>query len=144
VSTPRPACAAVGALLIALGLAACGSSGTSTTSNADAGATQPDGSRRGFLQDPKVVACLKKEGVTVPNRPRGGNGGPPGGQNGQPPSGQDGQPPAGQGRPNRRPDSARFQKLRAALQRCGVTFQGRPPNAQPPQGGQGTTSTSAS
>ena len=145
-STSRPACAAVGALLIAVCLAACGSSGTSTTSNADAGAgaTQPDGSRRGFLQDPKVVACLKKEGVTVPNRPRGGNGGPPGGQNGQPPSGQDGQPPAGQGRPNRRPDSAQFQKLRAALQKCGVTFQGRPPNGQPPQGGQGTTSTSAS
>ena len=90
------------------------------------------------------MACLKKEGVTVPSRPRGGNGGPPGGQNGQPPSGQDGQPPAGQGRPKRRPDSAQFQKLRAALQKCGVTFQGRPPNGQPPQGGQGTTSTSAS
>jgi hypothetical protein len=146
VSTSRPACAAVGALLIAVGLAACGSSGTSTTSNADvgAGAAQPGGGQRGFLQDPKVVACLKKEGVTVPSRPRGGNGGPPGGQNGQPPSGQDGQPPAGQGRPNRRPDSAQFQKLRAALQKCGVTFQGRPPNGQPPQGGQGTTSTSAS
>ena len=145
-STSRPACAAVGALLIAVGLAACGSSGTSTTSNADAGAgaAQPGGGQRGFLQDPKVVACLKKEGVTVPSRPRGGNGGPPGGQNGQPPPGQDGQPPAGQGRPNRRPDSAQFQKLRAALQKCGVTFQGRPPNGQPPQGGQGTTSTSAS
>ena len=145
-STSRPACAAVGALLIAVCLAACGSSGTSTTSNADvgAGAAQPGGGQRGFLQDPKVVACLNKEGVTVPSRPRGGNGGPPGGQNGQPPSGQDGQPPAGQGRPNRRPDSAQFQKLRAALQKCGVTFQGRPPNGQPPQGGQGTTSTSAS
>jgi len=146
VSTSRPACAAVGALLIALCLAACGSSNTSTNSNADAGAgaTQPGGGRRGFLQDPKVAACLKKEGVTVPSRPRGGNGGPPGGQNGEPPPGQNGQPPSGQGRPNRRPDSAQFQKLRAALQKCGVTFQGRPPNGQPPQGGQGTTSTSAS
>ena len=139
-------CVAVGALLLALCLAACGGSSPSTNSNAgaSAGAGQPGGGRRGFLQDPKVVACLKKEGVTVPSRPRGGNGGPPGGQNGQPPSGQDGQPPAGQGRPNRRPDSAQFQKLRAALQKCGVTFQGRPPNGQPPQGGQGTTSTSAS
>jgi hypothetical protein len=146
VSTSRPACAAVGALLIALCLAACGSSSTGTNSDADAGAgaTQPGSGRRGFLQDPKVVACLKKEGVTLPSRPGGGNGGPPDGQNGQPPSGENGQPPSGQGRPNRRPDSAQFQKLRAALQKCGVTFQGRPPNGQPPQGGQGTTSTSAS
>ena len=137
-STSRPACAAVGALLIALCLAACGSSSSSTTGNAGAGASaaQPGGGRRGFLQDPKVVACLKKAGVTVPSRPRGGNGGPPGGQNGQPPSGQ--------GTPNRRPDSPQFQKLRAALQKCGVTFRGRPPNGQPPQGGEGTSSTSAS
>ena len=150
-STSRPACAAVGALLIALCLAACGSSSSGTTSNANAGSTQPGGGRRGFLQDPKVVACLKKEGVTVPSRPRGANGGPPGGQSGQsgqsgqPPSSQNGQPPSGQGRRNPRPDSAQFQKLRAALQKCGVTFRGRPPNGQPPQGGgQGTASTSAS
>lgn len=91
------------------------------------------------------MACLKKAGVTVPNRPRGGNGGgAPGGQNGQPPSGQNGQPPSGQDAPNGRPRSAQFQKLRAALQKCGVTFRGRPPNGQPPQGGQGTSSTSAS
>ena len=135
-STSRPACAAVGALLIAVCLAACGSSGPNTSSNASAGATQPGGGRRGFLQDPKVVACLKKKGVTVPSRPRGANGGPPGGQNGRPPSGQ--------GQANRRPGSAQFQKLRAALQKCGVTFQGRPPNGQPPQDRQGTASTSAS
>jgi hypothetical protein len=146
VSTSRPACAAVGALLIALCLAACGSSTPSTSSDANAGsgAAQPGSGGSGFLQDPKVVACLKKEGVTLPSRPGGGNGGPPGGQNGQPPSGENGQPPSGQRRPNRRPDSAQFQKLRAALQKCGVTFQGRPPNGQPPQGGQGTTSTRAS
>jgi hypothetical protein len=127
VSTSRPAGAVVGALLIALSLAACGSSnsGTSTDANAGTGASQPGGARRGFLQDPKVVACLKKEGVTVPSRPRGANGGPPGAQN----------------RPR---GSAQFQKLRAALQKCGVTFQGRPPGGQPPPGGQGTTSTSAS
>ena len=143
-STSRPACAAVGALLIALCLAACGSSSSGTTGNANAGSTQPGGGRRGVLQDPKVAACLKKEGVTVPSRPRGANGGPPGGQSGQPPSSQNGQPPTGQGRRNPRPDSAQFQKLRAALQKCGVTFRGRPPNGQPPQGGQGTASTSAS
>ncbi len=65
------------------------------------------------------------------------------GQNGQPPGGQNGRPPSGQGQPNRRPRSAQFQRLRAALQKCGVTFQGRPPNGQPPRGAQGTTSTSA-
>ena len=121
-STSRPACAVAGALLIAVGLTACGSSSTtSTNANAAAGATQPGGrARRGFLQDPKVVACLKKEGVTVPSRPRGGSG-----------------------RPNGRTASPQFQKLRAALQKCGATFPGRPPNGQPPQG-QGTTSSSAS
>jgi hypothetical protein len=143
-------------------LAACGGSNPSTNGNAGAGAgaAQPGGARRGLLQDPKVVACLKKQGVTIPSRPGGANGGPPGGPNGQPPSGQDGQPPSGQdgqppsgrdgqppsGRdaPNRGAGSAQFQKLRAALQKCGVTFPGRPPNGQPPQGGQGTTSTRAS
>jgi hypothetical protein len=141
VSTSRPACAAVGVVLIALCLAACGSLSSGTTSTASA--TRPGAGRRGFLQDPKVVACLKKEGVTIPSGPRGGNGGPPGGQNGQPPGGQNGRPPSGQGQPNRRPRSAQFQKLRAALQKCGVTFQGRPPNGQPPRGAEGTTSTSA-
>jgi hypothetical protein len=141
VSTSRPAGAVVGALLIALSLAACGSSnsGTGTNANAGTGASQPGGARRGFLQDPKVVACLKKQGVTLPNRPQRGNGGAPGGQNGQ-----NGQPPSGQGRPNGGQGSAQFQKLRAALQKCGVNFQGRPPNGQPPQGGQGTTSTTTS
>jgi hypothetical protein len=89
VSTFRPACAVVGALLSALLLAACGS-GSTTTTNASAG--------------------------------------------------------NGASRPNRRPDSAQFQKLRAAPQTCGVDFRGGPPNGQPPpQGqGQGTASTSAS
>lgn len=141
-STSRPAGAVVGALFIALSLAACGSSNSDTSTNANAGAgagaSQPGGARRGFLQDPKVVACLKKQGVTIPNRPQGGNGGPPGGQNGQ-----NGQPPSGQGRPNGGQGSAQFQKLRAALQKCGVNFPGRPPNGQPPQGGQDTTTTSA-
>ena len=133
----RPACAVAGALLIATGLAACGSSSsTSTNASAAAPATRPGGrARRGFLRDPKVVACLKQEGVTIPSSPRGANA-PPGGD-----SGQSGRPPSGQGRRNRRPDSPQFQKLRAALQKCGVTFPGRPPNGQPAQG-QSTTSAS--
>jgi hypothetical protein len=123
----------VGAVVVVLCVAACGSdsNSSSTAANAGTAASRPGSGRRGFLEDPKVVACLKKQGVTIPSgRPRG-KGGPP-----------NGQPPAGQPRPNR-PDSAQFQKLRAALQKCGVTFRGRPPNGQPPQR-QGTTSTSAS
>jgi hypothetical protein len=139
VSTSRPACAVLGALLIALLLAACGSdAGSNTNANATSGAGQrPGDAERGFLRDPKVVACLKKQGVTLPDRPRGGTG---------PPSGQGGPPPSGQSRPDRRPDSAQFQKLRAALAKCGVDFRGGPPSGQqPPQDqGQGTSSTSAS
>ena len=93
-----------------------------------------------MFSDPKVQACLKKQGVDLsgfrpPNRQ---------GSNGQPPSGGNGQPRSGQGPPNGGfRNSGRGQKLRAALQKCGVDFRGRPPNGQAPQG-QGTTSTSAS
>jgi hypothetical protein len=137
VSPSRPVCAAFGALLIVLFLAACGSDSNSSSTASAAGANQPGNARRGFLQDPKVVACLKKQGVTIPSGRRGT--GPP---NGQPPTGTNRRPPSGQGAPNG-PGSAQFQKLRAALQKCGVDFRGGPPNGQPPQG-QGTTSTSAS
>ena len=136
----RPVCAAVSALVIALGVSACGSdSNSSSTTNAAAGANGPGNGRRGFLQDPKVVACLKKQGVTLPSGRRRGNGGPP---NGPPPTGTNRRPPSGQGAPNGA-GSAQFQKLRAALQKCGVDFRGRPPNGQPPQG-QGTTTPRAS
>jgi hypothetical protein len=138
VSPFRPVCAALGVVVIVLFLAACGSDSNSSSTASAAGANQPGNARRGFLQDPKVVACLKKQGVTIPSGRRG-NGGPP---NGQPPTGTNRRPPSGQGAPNG-PGSAQFQKLRAALQKCGVDFRGGPPNGQPPQG-QGTTSTSAS
>jgi hypothetical protein len=132
-------CAALGALVLALSVAACGSDPTpSSSANAGAGAGQAGGARRGVFQDPKVVACLEKQGVTIPSGRRR-NGGPP---NGQPPTGTNRRPPSGQGGPNG-PGSARFQKLRAALQKCGVDFRGGSPNGQPPQD-QGTTSTSAS
>jgi hypothetical protein len=148
VSISRPGCVALSALVIALGVSACGSdSNSSSTASAGAGANQPGNARRGFLPDPKVVACLKKQGVTLPTGRRRGNGGPPNGRpptgtDGQPPTGTNRRPPSGQGTPNG-PGSAQFQKLRAALQKCGVDFRGRPPNGQPPQG-QGTTTGSAS
>ena len=86
----------------------------------------PGNGRRGFLQDPKVVACLKQQGVTIPSGAARGNGGPPNGQNGQPPT----RHRTADRRPARAvrtaPGSAQFQKLRAALQKCGVDFRGAP------------------
>lgn len=136
------AAAAAGVLVIALALASCGGSSSSSATNANAGADRPATGSRGFLGDPKVVACLKKEGVTVPAGRRRGNGGPP---NGQAPNGQNGQPPNGQppnGQPRNGQNAAQVQKLRKALQKCGVNFPGGPPGGQAPQD-QGTT-TSAS
>jgi hypothetical protein len=120
--------AACGAIVAAaLGLGACGG-GSSSSSNA--GQPQQQAGRGAFLRDPKVLACLKKQGVTLPTFRRP--------QNGQAPNGQ---PPAN--RPRRNRDSAQFQKLRAALQKCGVTL----PNGGGPGGGpppnQGTTTTNA-
>jgi hypothetical protein len=115
------------ALALSLGLAACGGdSGTGTSSNASQQAKGP----RGFLQDPKVQACLKKQGVTL-----GSGGRRPGGQ------GPSGQPPA---RPNGgQRNSPQAQKLRKALQKCGVQGPNGPPNGTPPQTGT-TTGTTAS
>jgi hypothetical protein len=148
VSISRPVYVAISAVVIALGVSACGSdSNSSSTASAGAGANRPGNGRGGFLQDPKVVACLKKQGVTLPSGRRRGNGGlpnggPPTGTDGQPPTGTNRRPPSGQGTPNG-PGSAQFQKLRAALQKCGVDIRGRPPTGQPPQG-EGTTTGSAS
>jgi hypothetical protein len=132
----RAACAC--ALLAALSLAACGgdSSGSSGT-NASVGAQQRQGGgRRGFLGlDAKTRACLKQQGVTFPTGRRP--------QNGQSGSGQSG---SGQ-RPNRprfNRNSAQFQKLRAALQTCGVTFPNRGDGNTGPPPSQGTNTTSAS
>jgi hypothetical protein len=145
--TPRGArrIACTCALLATLGLAACGgdsSSGSSSTANASQ-QQQGAGGRRGFFQlDAKTRACLQKQGVTLPTGRRPPNGQPP--QNGQQPqNGQtpNGQPPNGQRR-NR--NSAQFQKLRAAMAKCGVTFPSPGGGNGGPAPNQGTTSSSAS
>jgi hypothetical protein len=112
---PPRALATLGALSLVLALAACGSSSSGSTST-----TQQAGARRGLFSDPKVQACLKKEGVQVPDFRRG---------NGQPPSGSGGQPPNGGGFGS----SAQAQKLRKALQKCGVTLPNRGQNGPPQQ-----------
>jgi hypothetical protein len=96
---PTVSCRTLLPALLIVGLAGCGGGGSSA-------ATTQQQQRRGFVfNNPKVAACLEQQGVQVPSRPRG----------------QFRRPPAGQA-PRRRPPggSARFQKLRRALAKCGV------------------------
>jgi hypothetical protein len=125
--------AAVGAVsVLAVGLTACGASGSGSGSTSTG---RQANARRGAFSDPKVQACLKKQGVDVPDFRRGnGNGPPPTGTDGQPPSGTDGRPPSGQRPPNGGfRNSAQGEKIRKALQKCGVTLPNRGQNGPPPQ-----------
>jgi hypothetical protein len=160
-SARRPArfIAAVGAVcVLAVGLTACGDSSSgsgSTSTNGQQANAQP-----GAFSDPKVQACVKKQGVQVPDfrrgdgngppqngqpptgtdgqPPTGTDGQPPTGTDGQPPTGTDGQPPSGQRPPNGGSrNSAQVEKIRKALQKCGVTLPNRGQNSPPQQ--QGTT-----
>jgi len=116
---------------VAVGLAACGDSSSGSGSTSTTG--QQANARQGLFSDPKVQACLKKEGVEVPSFRRG-NGQPPGGGGGQPPSGGNGQPQSGQRPPNGGfRNSAQGEKIRKALQKCGVTLPNRGPNGPPQQ-----------
>ncbi|WP_320673156.1 hypothetical protein [Patulibacter defluvii] len=107
-------------LLAALALGGCGSSseGGSTTTTADRGGrTAPDPADREKLQ-----ACLKQQGVELPQRPAGGGpggyGGPPpgAGDGGAPPSGL----PGGGGGPGGGLSDEQRQELQAAMAKCGV------------------------
>ena len=142
----RPLVATIAGLaLAAAGVTACGSDSGATSTSSSASANQQSngqqggGGRRGIFNDPKVQACLKKQGVTVPNFRRG-NGPPPGGQ---PPSG--GNEGGGTGRPPNG-DRAPFQKLREALQKCGVSLPNRGQNGTPgaPRGSTTNDDTTAS
>jgi hypothetical protein len=131
----RSAGLAAAAAILSLAVSACGSS--SSASSGQSGSS--GGGIQSALSSKTVQACLKKQGVTLPNR---GQGRPPGGATGQggpPPNG--GQPPSaatgGQG-PGR--NSAQFQKLQKALKACGVTLpQGGPQGGQAPSGTTGTS-----
>ena len=140
-SARRPArfVAAVGAVcVLAVGLTACGDSSSGSGSTSTNG--QQANAGRGAFSDPKVQACLKKQGVQVPDFRRGDGNGPP--QNGQPPTGTEGQPPSGTDGPppsGQQPPSSGFrnsaqaEKLRRALQKCGVTLPNRGQNGPPQQ-----------
>jgi hypothetical protein len=128
--------AGAGALAAAaLVLSGCGGGGSPATagSNSPATAASPAGPGGGPFASLTASqrSCLAKQGVSPPDGRRNGQGPP----NGQPPSGTNGQPPAdGPGR-----DPARFQKLQAALKKCGVSLPGRPPGGGAP--GQSGTAT---
>jgi hypothetical protein len=118
----------------AAGLAACSSgskSAAAATSSATGSAPAPSGSagagRRGAFADPKVTACLKGAGITLPNRVR--------------PSGSRSAFPSGSARPSGpRPsgsrasgfprgggfggfgNSAQAKKIQVALKACGITL----------------------
>jgi hypothetical protein len=141
-SARRPArlLATVGAVsALTVGLAACGDSSSGSGSTSTTG--QQANARQGLFSDPKVQACLKKAGVDVPDfrrgngqPPSGSDGQPPSGGNGQPPSGGNGQPPSGQQPPNGGfRNSAQGEKIRKALQKCGVTLPNRGQNGPPEQ-----------
>ena len=114
----------LGALMLvaALIVAGCGSSDSSTSTQAAAGQ-----GRGGFQLTADQQACLKKQGVTLPTGARrGGQGGfrRPTGQGG--PTGQ--RPTGGRGPTGRRGPTgaggANFQKMQKAFAACGVQFGG--------------------
>jgi hypothetical protein len=116
----RPVSLALACLVLAVVLAACGG-GSSSTGSVSTQAAQGRRGFGGFAADPKIRACLQKQGVTLPargNRPGGSGGPPPGGGAGGGTPGY-GPPPGG-----RRPGQgfARSPKLQKALKACGVTL----------------------
>ena len=125
-------------LALVVAIAGCGGSSSSTTgTNAASSTTGTNAGRAGgIFQNAKVRACLQKQGVTLPNRRQGG-GRPPQGSNGAPPTG------GGEGFGGGQ-NSARFAKLRKAMQACGVTPPAGGPGqgAPPAQGATGSTGAS--
>jgi hypothetical protein len=146
----RPLVAGAALLTALLALAACGGGSKTTSTPTTAAAAQRGRGGFGFAQDPKVRACLQKQGVTLPTggAGRGGprNGRPPGGAGGRRfnggtgptgaggPAGATG--PTGPAGPNGRGgglrrDPAQFAKLQAAMKACGVQVPARRPGTGP-------------
>lgn len=116
------------ASLVAVTASACGGDDAET----GGGAESSGQSRQGFAQDPEVAECLEKQGVELAGRPEGAppQGEPPQGTppaDGEPPSGG---PPGGGGFGG---DSEQAQKLRDALEKCGVDMPQRPQGGESPE-----------
>jgi hypothetical protein len=116
---------------LALGgvIAACGSasssSGTTTSSTTASAAAGGAGGGANATRRAALTACLKQHGVTLPARPPGAGGGPPGSGA---PGGGTGTGTTGTGTTPRRRGFfgggglANNPKLRAAFQACGAKF----------------------
>jgi hypothetical protein len=115
------------ALVMTLGVVACGSS-----SNASSGTTaaRPQGGGGGFASrlTSAQQSCIKKQGVTLPTGRPGGR--PQGGTNGQPPTGTNGAQPNGGPQGGFR-NSPQAKKMRAAFKACGIQMPTRPGSAAP-------------
>jgi hypothetical protein len=110
--------AAMAAALIVLGLTACGSSATTSTSRqATSGTTSASPARFSSAARQKLVTCLKAHGVTLPARRAGASGRAPGA------GGYGGGPGFFSGPAGRRPVVSA--KLRAAFAACGRSFPAR-------------------
>jgi hypothetical protein len=136
-TTPLSVLAVAGA---SIALAACGSSSGSndaSSTNSSAGQSQGTDQSAAFKT---FQACLKDNGVTLPDRgqrPSGGQGngyGPPAGGDGTPPTGTNGTPPAG-GSPGG--GFANNPKFQAAMKACAKL---RPQGLRNGRGGSGAGS----
>jgi hypothetical protein len=144
----RRASFALGAVVAALGVVACGSSTTTSSRPASSAAATPSASTTGRgsgfrnpAQRAKLVACLKQHGVTLPSRPPAGAPGSGSGgssSSGSGTTGQNGAPP-GAGSGGRRRGfffgggggAAANPKVQAALKACGVDFRPGPGRLNP-------------
>ena len=129
-------------LLLILGLAAsgvfvaaCGTSGSATTSTSQ-------GSSTGTNTAAAFQSCLANHGVTLPKRangsggpPGGFSGGPPGGFSGGPPGGFNGTPPSGGVPPSGADGFGGNSKFQKAIQACASL---RPKGARGPNGAAST------
>lgn len=138
--TPRGALLAVLALALGGLIAACGSASSSSTTTSNTTASAASAKRPSASQRAALTACLKQHGVTLPARPKGAAGGPPGsgGSNGGTGggtgtgtgTGTTGTGTNGTGTTRRRGfffgggggGAAANPKFRAALQACGAKF----------------------
>jgi hypothetical protein len=115
----RVSTAALAELLLALALAACGGSSSANSATTTAAASTPGGGPApgGGAANPArraaIVACLRKQGITLPP---GGPGGPGGGP-GRPGGGGGVFGPTGPRGPQ---SGTRGTALRAALAKCGI------------------------
>ncbi|HST41939.1 MAG TPA: hypothetical protein VLK58_20645 [Conexibacter sp.] len=120
-SNLRALVAGLAAIAVALPLAACGSSGDDAGSATTAARTAAGGGGPGGRDRAELTACLREQGVELPQPPAGGgrpDGPPQGATTPDGPPGTDGGPGAGGGFFGRDLSEAERAKLEAAFEAC--------------------------